>query len=326
MISATLLWKLLAIVLVVALGWVVGKLRWLGNDQAEPARVLSNAAFYLFAPALLFRTTARVNLADLPWPMLLAFFVPVLGLMLAVYGWGHWRRPVGRPMAEPAVRGITVSFGNSVQIGIPLAAALFGETGLALHLTLVSLHALVLLCVVTTLVETDLARESGQGHLGRMLLATLRNTLVHPVVLPVLAGLAWNLAGLGLPAPLDEVLQLLGSAVVPLCLTLIGMSLAYLGLPRPLGGAIRLALLKLLLQPALVLLVAHWGFGFDGVTLGVLVMMASLPSGSNALMFAQRYRVLEAEVTATMVISTLAMLLNVPLWLWLLAQLGPGSA
>ena len=47
--------------------------------------------------------------------------------------------------------------------------------------------------------------------------------------IPVLAGFAWNLSGLGLPTVADEILQTLGQAVVPLCLVLIGMSLAYYG-------------------------------------------------------------------------------------------------
>jgi malonate transporter len=318
-----LLYKLLAIVLVVALGWVVGRLRWLGDERADPARVLSNAAFYLFAPALLFRTTAHVNLATLPWHMLTAFFVPVLLMLALTYAHGRWqlRRQPEQPVAMPAVRAISVSFGNSVQIGIPLATALFGEEGLGLHLTLVSLHALVLLCVVTTLVESDLARKQHGGNLGTMLRTTLRNTVIHPVVLPVLAGLGWNLAGWAIPEPLDEVCRVLGSAVVPLCLTLIGMSLAYLGLPRPLGGAIGLSVLKLLVQPALVLLLAHWGFGLSGLPLGVVVMLASLPAGSNALMFAQRYRTLETEVTAAMVLSTLMVVVNVPLWMAVLSWL-----
>ena len=46
------------------------------------------------------------------------------------------RRPRGAgAVAGPSVRAITASFGNAVQIGIPLAAALYGETGLALHVT-----------------------------------------------------------------------------------------------------------------------------------------------------------------------------------------------
>ena len=317
--------KLLAIVLVVVLGWVVGRLRWLGDEQADPARVLAHAAFYLFAPALLFRTTARIELATLPWHMLAAFFLPTVGLLLLVYAWNRWQRTrhPERPAALAATRAITVSFGNSVQIGIPLAAALFGEAGLGLHLTLVSLHALVLLTVLTALVESDLAREQGGANRWAMLRLTLRNTVVHPVVLPVLAGLLWNATALPLPGAVDEVLQVLGSAVVPLCLTLIGMSLAYLGWPRSLRGALSLVLLKMVVHPLGVLAVAYGVFGLRGLALNVVVMMASLPSGSNALLFAQRYRTAEVDVTAAMVVSTLLVALSTPLWMSVLAIIPP---
>lgn len=313
-------YKLLAIVMIVGLGYVVGRLRWLGSAEAEPARVLSNAAFYLFAPALFFRTTARLDPAELPWPMIAAFFVPVVALMLLHYTAQRWRRAErGLPAAAPAVRVITVAFGNSLQIGIPLAAGVFGETGLGLHLALVSVHALILLLVATTMVELDLARDRAAGaHLGGVLLLTLRNTVIHPVVLPVLAGAAWQATGVPLPSAVDEVLQVLGAAVVPLCLTLIGMSLAYLGLPRSLRGALGLTAMKLVLQPALVLLVAGGVFGLRGLPLQVVVMLAALPSGTNALMFSQRYRAQEAETTAVNVISTLAFVATAPAWLMLL--------
>jgi predicted permease len=316
--------KLLAIVLIVGLGYVVGRVRWLGSAEAEPARVLSNAAFFIFAPALFFRTTARLDPSALPWPMIAAFFVPVVALMLVHYAAQRWRRAErGLPVAAPAVRAITVAFGNSLQIGIPLASGVFGETGLGLHLALVSVHALILLLVATTLVELDLAHDRARGargtaRLGPVLAGTLRNTLVHPVVLPVLAGMAWQATGMPLPSAVDEVLQLLGSAVVPLCLTLIGMSLAYLGFPRSLRGALLLTALKLLLQPALVLAVAAGLFGLRGLPLNVVVMLAALPAGTNALMFSQRYRAQEAETTAVNVISTLAFVLTAPIWLSLL--------
>ena len=83
-----------------------------------------------------------------------------------------------------------------------------------------------------------------------------------------------------------------------------------------------MSLLKLLVLPALVLVVAHWGFGLGGLPLAVLVMLAALPVGSNALIFAQRYRTLEAEATAAIVLSTLAFVLTAPLWLAVLARLG----
>jgi malonate transporter len=321
-VSATIFYKLGAIILMVAIGYVAGRMRWLGDERrgADPARTLANAAFYIFVPALLFRTTARIDLGSMPWGILAAFFVPVLALLLAVYVWQ--RRASAQPAAAPATRAISASFGNSVQLGIPLAAALFGEVGLGLHVTVVSLHALVLLTVLTALVELDLARErAGGARLAETLRSTLRNTLVHPVVLPVLAGMVWNATGLGLPPVVDEVLELLGSAVVPLCVVLIGMSLAYYGVRGGVRQATVLALVKLLLLPALVLAVAYGAFGLRGLPLEVIVMMAALPVGSNALIFAQRYNALEAETTATIVFSTLGFAITAPLWLALLAWL-----
>ena len=53
--------KLLAIFVVIAIGWIAGRARFFGGGEA--ARALSNTAFYLFAPALLFRTTARIDFA-----------------------------------------------------------------------------------------------------------------------------------------------------------------------------------------------------------------------------------------------------------------------
>jgi malonate transporter len=244
----------------------------------------------------------------------------VLAMLLAIYVWQ--RRTRAAPVAAPSVRAITASFGNSVQLGIPLAAALFGEIGLGLHVTVVSLHALVLLTVLTALVELDLARErAGGARLADTLRTTLRNTLVHPVVLPVVAGMVWNATGLGLPPVVDEVLELLGSAVVPLCVVLIGMSLAYYGVRGGVRDALVLTAFKLLLLPMLVIAVAYGAFGLRGLPLEVIVMMAALPVGSNALIFAQRYNALEAETTAAIVFSTLAFALTAPLWLALLAWL-----
>ena len=358
--SMLVLNKLLAIFGTVALGWLAGRMRWLGEPAGgiDPARLLGNAAFYIFVPALLFRTTARLDVADMPWATVVAFFVPVVGMLLAVYAAGRWRRgercrtdlaagerhhtdlaagerhhsdlAAGeRAAAAPTVRAVSVVFGNTVQVGIPVVTALFGEAGLGIHIALVSLHALVLLSTLTVLVELDLARERAShdvsAGLWRTLRSTVRNTIIHPVVLPVLAGGLYNATGWPLPGPLDETLQLLGTAVAPLCLVLIGITLAYTAGATVRGavrGALAITVLKLLALPALVLAVAHWGFGLNGLPLQVAVLMAALPTGSNALIFAQRYRSQEAEATTAIVLSTLGFVLTAPLWLAVLAQLG----
>jgi malonate transporter and related proteins len=331
--SSLIFFKLLALFLVVVLGWVAGHMRWLGpapqrdGSVSDPSRVMSNAAFFIFIPALLFRTTARIDIAALPWAILAAFFLPVMAVLTGVYGWQRVRQRGQHANAcVPSVRAITATFGNTVQVGIPLSTALFGEKGLLIHIAIVSLHALSLLTVCTALVELDTARaRTKQGHadshLWATLLATARNTVIHPVVLPVLAGLLWNALGVPLPHVLDEVLVTLSQAVVPLCLVLLGLSLAYNGVRGAVKGALAVSVLKLLVLPAVVLVVSHWAMGLNGLPLAVVVMAAALPVGSNALIFAQRYGCLQAEVTAASVFSTLAFLLTAPLWLLVLSWL-----
>ena len=332
--------KLLGIFTTVALGWAAGRMRWLGEPVGglDPARLLGNAAFYIFVPALLFRSIARLDLAAMPWASVLAFFGPVVLFALLVYGGqrlrggslraGHDLDSSERAAATPATRAFAATFGNSVQVGVPVVAALYGEAGLGIHVALISLHALVVLTLLTMLVELDLARarslHEATASLWRTLKSTLRSTVLHPVTLPVLAGGLWNLTGWTLPGPLDETLALLGTAVAPLSLVLIGITLAYTNtatVRQAARAALGSTLLKLLGLPALVLLVAHWGLGLDGLALKVVVLMAALPTGSNALIFAQRYRTLEAEATTTIVLSTVGYMASVTLWLSVLAWL-----
>jgi predicted permease len=339
--TLAIFYKLLAIFFTVGLGWLAARLRWFGEATPAEARLLSNLAMNVFVASLLFRTAARIDFARLPWPVLMAYFLPALALVLVVGAWHRRGRgsetgtppPAGAP-AIPATRAVAATYGNAVQLGIPMAAALFGEAGLAIHITMVGVHGVMLLTLPTALAELALAHAHAQQHgaapLARVLLTTVRNTLLHPVVLPIVAGLLWNLTGLGLHPVLDEALQLLGSAVVPVCLVLIGITLRAYGIGGRLGEAVRavlpVCLVKLVAMPALILAVAHWGFGLAGVPLAVVVMMAALPVGSNALIFAQRYRVLEAESTAAIVISTLAFVVTASGWLAVLAWMAARAA
>ncbi|HXD05169.1 MAG TPA: AEC family transporter [Burkholderiaceae bacterium] len=317
--SSLVFLRLAATFAVVALGWAFGRTPLLRGREA--ARALSNAAFFIFAPALLFRTTARIDFAQLPWRAMAAFFVPVTAFMLVVYATQRPRMRRGElPQGGAGVRAITASFGNLAQLGIPVTAALFGETGLAIHLAIVSLHALTLLTVLTLCTEMDLAHSSVRTGMPRRpllqtLATTVRNTVIHPIVLPVLLGMLWNLGGVALPQPLDEVLQMLSQAVVPLCLIAIGLTLAHHGVTGALASAAKIATVKLLLVPAIVLPVAHFGFRLDGLPLAVVVMCAAMPAGSNALLFAQRYGALEAETTTAIVLSTLGFAVAAPVWL-----------
>ena len=324
--TVEVLLKLLGLFTVIAVGW--GASRFGVFKSAEASRALSNAAFLIFGPALLFRSMAVMDFDHSASRLLVAYYGTALLAMAAVRAWARRSRdPQAQHPAAPAVRAVTAGFGNGVQVGIPMVSVLFGSAGLQLHLTLVSLHALVLLSACTVWAELDVAhaqaRAEGQRPpWGPLLLGTARNALIHPVVLPVLLGLAWNALDLGLPPLVDGTLQLLGQAMVPLCLVLIGVSLNEYGLGEAWRPALRLVAVKLLALPALVLGVAWFGFGLRGLPLAVAVMYAALPTGSNPLLFANRYGAMEAESTAVIVLSTAAYLLTAAFWLTLLGVLG----
>jgi malonate transporter and related proteins len=319
-LSPSLFVKLLAIFAVIAIGWVAGRTRMLGPQAAT---TFGAAAFGIFTPALLFRTTAHVALTRLPWATIVGYYTPTLAILLAVYAWQrstHSAQPA-RPVqpAVPAVRALAMSFSNTVQLGIPVAAALFGAVGLAIHITIASLQSLLLLTTSTVLVEIDLARASTDGRRAlRLTAVTARRAFIHPVVLPVLLGLGYNLTGLPVPGPVDDVLATLGQAVIPVSLITIGLTLAHYGIAGNVARAVALSFGKLVVQPTAVFALTYWGLGLRGLPLRVAVLCAALPMGANVLLFAQRYDVLQAEATSAIVASTVAFLITGTLWLLLL--------
>lgn len=331
--SDALVPKLMAILGVVLLGWLAGRFRWLGPGEAarEGPRLLGNLAFAVLVPALLFRTTARMDLHGFPWRAIFGYYLPAVTLLVGVYAMHRGSTDARREASEgsdksarvrPAARAVLMTFGNGAQVGLPVVSAVFGEAGLGIYIALICLHAAVLLTLPTLLGELDLVRGRAEGAgspgLAEMVGGTVRKCVVHPVVLPVLAGVLWNATGAGLPGFLDEMLGLLAGAVSPVCLMLIGLSLAGHGLAGNQRVALVAAVVKLVALPASVWLFAHGVLGLQGTTLKVMVLMAGLPTGANALLFAQRYRVDEGIATATIVVSTVGFAVTAPVWLLIL--------
>jgi malonate transporter and related proteins len=299
-VSSVVVLKLVAIFAVIAIGWCAGQF---GVVRPEAAATLAQVTFGVFTPALLFRTTSAIALAQLPWTMFAAYFVPSLLLFLIVYAWQR-RRSTAAP-----TWGLSASFSNTVQLGVPVVSALYGPPGLALLIGVISLQSLVLLTTATVLAEARLG--GGRSAAAR----TARRSIVHPVVLPILLGLAYHATTLPIPGPVDDVLATLGSAVVPVSLVTIGLTLRRYGVRGSVRPALSMTAIKLLAQPALVLLVAYAVVGLRGLPLLIAVVTAALPIGANVLLFANRYEELQAETTAAIVTSTTAFPLTVTLWL-----------
>ena len=299
---------LLPVVLLIAIGFMAGRMGWV---RAQATKDLSTLVFMVLTPALLFRTMSTVHVQELNFKPVLMYFVAsalLFGLMLVWHG-------VSR---RATVLALAATFSNTVMIGVPLIGLAYGQAGLIMLFTLISVHALVLLTFATLALELAVARELAASagvnrqHLLLTVFVAVRGSIMHPVSLPIIVGLAFAQTGLMIPALLDRPLQLLANAFGPMALVLVGITLAFVRVGDHLRAALGLSLIKNLAFPALVA-VLSWSMGIDGLPLKVMIVVASLPIGANVFMFSQRYQVAEELVTASMAVSTMLALVTVSL-------------
>lgn len=302
--------SLIPVAVLIAIGFIADRAHWV---RAEATKGLASLVFMVLTPALLFRTMSTVHVERLDFKPVAAYFAAVIGLFLVMLA---WRRATQRA----TVLALAATFSNTVAIGVPLIGLAYGEAGMVTLFTIISLHALILLTLATIALELAMARQAAHAaatpHSGaawhRPVLDALRNGILHPVPLPILVGLLFAQTGLVMPDVLDRPLQLLGNAMGPMSLLLVGVTLANARIGQHLRGALGLSLLKNLVLPALVALIGIL-MGLHGLPLTVLVVTASLPIGANVFMFSQRYQVAEELVTASVAVSTALAMLSVSL-------------
>jgi predicted permease len=307
--------SLLPVILLIAIGFIAGRADWI---RATALKDLGSLVFSVLTPALLFRTMSTVHVERLDFKPVAAYFAAVIGLFLVMLVWQ-------RATQRATVLALAATFSNTVAIGIPLVSLAYGEAGLVTLFTIISLHALILLTLATVALELAAARAASttarvRTAWHRPVLDALRNGILHPVPLPILVGLLFAQTGLVMPDVLDRPLQLLGSAMGPMALLLVGATLANARIGQHLRGAFGLSLLKNLVLPALVALIGLL-MGLHGLALTVLVVTASLPIGANVFMFSQRYQVAEELVTASVAVSTALAIFSVSLAMTMAQQL-----
>ena len=299
---------LLPVVLLIAIGFISGRAGWI---RAEASKDLSNLVFMVLTPALLFRTMSTVHVEQLDFRPVAMYFVAAMLLFAGVLVWQGFTR-------RATVLALAATFSNTVMIGVPLVSLAYGQAGLVVLFTLISVHALVLLTLATVVLELAVAREaaaSGQHasqHMALTVLAAVRNGIFHPVPLPIMVGLLFAQTGWVLPEIVDKPLLLLGNAFGPIALLLVGVTLTQVRVGANLKGALGLALIKNMAFPALVAGLS-WSLGLSGLALSVMIVAASMPIGANVFLFSQRYQVAQELVTAAVAVSTLLAMLSVSL-------------
>jgi malonate transporter and related proteins len=299
--------SLTPVFLLIGAGYVAGRRAWI---RADAVKDLSNLVFLLLIPALLFRTMSTVRVSELDLTPIVAYFLAAGTLLAVSIAWRGFT-------CQSVVMALAGTFSNMVMIGITLVGLAYGQQGLVTLLTLVSVHALILLTAGSLVLEVAAARQTRADgghppHLAATAWSAIKGSLIHPIPLPILCGLAFAQLGWTLPTVVDKPLQLLGSAFGPLALVLVGVSLA----STPMAGHWRAALWitasKNLVLPVLVG-VSGWLWGLQGLALTVLVVAAGLPTGANVFLFAQRYKVVQELTTASMGVSTVMALFSLSL-------------
>jgi len=308
--------SLAPVFLLIAAGFVAGRREWI---RADAVKDLSNLVFLLLIPALLFRTMSNVHVEQLDLRPLAAYFLAalaLLGVSMVLRGFN----------CRSVVLGLAGVFSNMVMIGITLIGLAYGQQGLVTLLTLVSVHALILLTVGSIVLELAAARAARQSggeapHVLATAWSAFKGSLIHPIPLPIMCGLLFAQTGWALPGVVDKPLQLLGNAFGPLSLVLVGVSLARTPMAGHWSPALVVTLSKNLVLPLLVGLSA-WAFGITGLQLAVMVVAAGLPIGANVFLFAQRYNVVQDLTTASMGVSTVVSLFTLSLLMVVMSWLG----
>lgn len=311
--------SLLPVVLLIATGFIAGRAQWI---RPEAIKDLSNLIFLLLTPALLFRTMSRVHVEELDFKPVLAYFLAVVVLFggtLLLQGFNR----------RAAVLALANTFSNTVMIGIALIGLMYGPQGLITLFTLVSVHSLLLLTSATVVLELAVAHEQKLGtsdevttaprHPVATVLMAVKNALLHPVPLPIIAGLLFAQTGLAIPVVIDKPLELLANAFGPLALVLVGVTLANTRVGEHWRPALALAGVKNLLHPLLVFGLCRL-LGVGGVPMAVMVVASALPIGANVFLFSQRYKVAEDLITASVVVSTALALVTLTIVLLLVGR------
>lgn len=307
--------SLTPVFILIGLGYLAGRLQWIRDAAVKD---LSNLVFLLLIPALLFRTMSSVHFEELDLRPIGAYFLAALSLLAVSIAWRGFNR-------GSVVLALAGTFSNMVMLGITLVELAYGKSAQVTVLTLVSVHALILLTTGSIVLELAVAREAREGgqrapHVLATAWSAFKGALIHPIPLPILCGLLFAQTGLTLPTVVDRPLQLLGSAFGPIALVLVGVTLARTPMAGHLRQALWVSVSKNLVLPLLVGLCA-WGLGITGMPLTVMVVAAALPVGANVFLFAQRYEVAQEVTTAAMGLSTVLALFTLSLVMTAMAWL-----
>ena len=216
---------------------------------------------------------------------------------------------------EGVSSGFAAMFTNTVLIGIPILHRAYGETALTVAFSIIAFHASVL--ITLGMLTMELVRRDG-APIHKALGVAFVRIISNPLLWGIVLGVAANMFELVLVEPVDAFITMMAAAVTPAALSGLGGALNEYRLQENWGQSLTMALLKLVLQPTIawVLMVPILNVDHEYARYGIL--LAAMPSGINAYVFATYYNRGVNIATNTVLISTVLSVLTVSFWLYVL--------
>ncbi len=287
-IAPTVLAIVAPVFLLAAVGWV-----WVKAGFEYRVEFVTRLAMTLSVPCLIFVALMKttVDPAALTTVSLAALVVYVA---LAIVFWVIVR--IGR-----LDRGTYLSpliFGNTGNLGLPLALFAFGDQGLG--------FAVVIFAVMAILSFTfGIWVVAGRGSFLRV--------LREPMVGATLLGALFLWQGWKTPVWLTNTLELAGQMAIPLMLITLGVAVARLR-PSSFLRALLLSVVKAAVCTAAAWAVGRW-FGLGDPAFAVLVLQAATPVAVTSYLIAEKYQADAESVAGLVVMSTLVSVITLPLTL-----------
>jgi predicted permease len=186
-------------------------------------------------------------------------------------------------------------FGNTGNLGLPLALFAFGETGLGYAVVVFAIMAIWSFTFGIWLV-------AGRGAFGKV--------LREPLLWGTLLGGLFLWQGWETPRAVTRTLELIGQMAIPLMLITLGVAVARLT-PGRIGQAVALSVAKLVVCVALAWAVGLW-FELDKIAFGVLVLQIGTPVAVTSYLLAEKYGADAQAVAGLVVASTLLSVFALP--------------
>ena len=313
MLSTDILAIVLPIFLLIALGYAsafTGLLREAVGDG------LGQFVNTIAIPVLIFRTLATASFDGAsPWALWGTYFSALAIVWAAASLLSRYL--FHREERYCVIAGIAGAFSNTMLVGLPIVSASFSEAGLVPLFVIVSVHLPFMTVVSTLLMERAAVADGMQS--ARPISVTLRqvarNLITNPIIIGIMAGVAWRMTGMQIPALPANVIAQIANATIPVALFSLGMSLRRYGIRGDLAPAVVTSALKTIALPAIVWVSATYVFHLPPLWIQVATLCAACPTGINAYLFAIGFGTGHALSANTISLTSVFSVISIGVWM-----------